>query len=29
MSDIGKEEALVNGDVGGILIGGGVDGALV
>jgi hypothetical protein len=27
--DVGEEKALVDGDVGGILVGGGVDGALV
>ena len=29
MADVGEEEAFVDGDVGGILIGGGVGGALV
>ena len=29
MADIGKEEALGDGDVGGVLVGGGVGGALV
>jgi hypothetical protein len=29
VADVGEEEALVDGDVGGILVGGGVDGALV
>jgi hypothetical protein len=29
VADVGEEEALVDGDVGGVLIGGGVDGALV
>jgi hypothetical protein len=29
MADVGKEETFVDGDVGGVLIGGGVGGALV
>jgi hypothetical protein len=29
MADVGKEEAFVDGDVGGILVGGGVSGALI
>ena len=29
MADVGKEETLVDGDVGGVLIGGGVGGALI
>jgi hypothetical protein len=29
VADVGKEEALGDGDVGGVLVGGGVDGALV
>jgi hypothetical protein len=29
VDDIGEEEALVDGDVGGVLVGGGVDGAFV
>jgi hypothetical protein len=29
LADVGEEEALVDGDVGGILVGGGVSGALV
>jgi hypothetical protein len=29
VADVGEEEALVDGDVGGILVGGGVDGALI
>jgi hypothetical protein len=29
VADVGEKETLVDGDVGGILVGGGVDGALV
>jgi hypothetical protein len=29
MADVGEEEALIDGDVGGVLIGGGVGGAFV
>jgi hypothetical protein len=29
VADVGEEEALVDGDVGGVLVGGGVSGALV
>jgi hypothetical protein len=29
VADVGEEEALVDGDVGGVLVGGGVDGALI
>jgi hypothetical protein len=29
VADVGKEETLVDGDVGGVLVGGGVDGALI
>jgi hypothetical protein len=29
VADVGEEEALGDGDVGGVLVGGGVDGALV
>jgi hypothetical protein len=29
VADVGEEKAFVDGDVGGILVGGGVDGALV
>jgi hypothetical protein len=29
VADVGEEEALVDGDVGGILVGGGVSGALI
>jgi hypothetical protein len=29
VADVGEEESLVDGDVGGILVGGGVSGALV
>jgi hypothetical protein len=29
VADVGEEEALIDGDVGGVLVGGGVDGALI
>jgi hypothetical protein len=29
VADVGEEEALVDGDVGGVLVGGGVGGALI
>jgi hypothetical protein len=29
VADVGEEKALVDGDVGGVLVGGGVDGALI
>jgi hypothetical protein len=29
MADVGEEEAFVDGDVGGVLVGGGVGGALI
>ena len=29
MADVGKEKSLIDDDVGGVLVGGGVDGALV
>ena len=29
MADVGEEKALVDGDVGGVLVGGGVGGALI